>query len=343
MRLAALLLLAHLQVVLPALFRIESEPDWSFVRPSDASRWLYKAVSLVDMNQFGSTGDFVPYDCVLLLVNGDSKNVSAAAEDSYHGDVVVGEYSLKEVGDSLLLGGAQPPLTSYFWLQQLGSGGAIEWSYSTGAGSWALVNGAGQPSSGAVLGAGGRFDLDRGGDYAPSDATGLDAAGNPNANRATWWKTAGESGGVSTPLPADLAKMTVPGGGATPLYWLRGQVTKAFATPPVISQVYDRPDFGELLSRKYGGKERWAAATAQRLSNWGFTAAGQYSYAYPLHPMILLATDQYLYRNSASASICTVSTGYRAEQVLGRCAKSRRFCALAGDPIMANVWLGRAR
>jgi hypothetical protein len=48
----------------------------------------------------------------------------------------------------------------------------------------------------------------------------------------------------------------------------------------VINQVYDRPDFGDLLGRKYGSKQQWAEATAERLQGWGFTATGQYSYAY---------------------------------------------------------------
>ena len=274
------------QPALSALFRLEADAPgadgWGFISPSDGAPWLYKAVSLVDMTQFGSVGDFVPYDCVLLHVEGIVHNVTAAAEDSYRRDVVApGKgYSLKAVGDALLLGAAQPPLTSYFWMEQLGSGGAIEWSYSTANGTWVPLNGGhGLPHSGAVLGPGGRFDLDRGGDYAPG-ATGMDASGNPNANRATWWETAGRNGGVVAPLPSDLAAVRIPGGGQLPLYWLRGQVTAAFATPPVINQVYDRPDFGELLGRKYGGKQQWAKATAERLHGWGFTATGQYSYAY---------------------------------------------------------------
>ena len=261
------------------LFRIEPPGEkvsgWSFVSP-DGSPWLYKAVSLVDMTQYGSIGDFVPYDCVLLQVHGKVYNVTAAAENSYRNDVVAAPegYSLKAIGDTLLVGGSQPPLTSYFWLEQLGTGGAIEWSYSTTGGSWAPVNGGyGLPYSATNLGPGGRFDLDRGGDYGPG-TTGMDTSDCPNANRATWWKSAGASGGAPTPLPSDLAATTVPGGGSTPLFWLRGQVTKPYITPPVINQVYDRPDLGEMLSRKYSGKKQWAEATAARLRGWGFTSTG---------------------------------------------------------------------
>jgi hypothetical protein len=266
------------------LFRLvppgEKADGWSFVSPG-GSPWLYKAVSLVDMTQYGSIGDFVPYDCVLLHVqNGKVQNVTAAAEDSYRSDVVAApqKYSLKEIGDTLLLGGSQPSLTSYFWLEQLGIGGAIEWSYSAAGGSWAPVNGHGLPNSATVLGPGGRFDLDSGGDYGPG-ATGSDTSGCPTANRATWWKSAGASGGAPTPLPSDLAATTVPGGGSTPLFWLRGQVIRNYSTPLVINQVYDRPEFGEMLSRKYGGKQQWAEATAARLRGWGFTSTGV-SHAY---------------------------------------------------------------
>ena len=97
------------QPALSALFRLEADAPgadgWGFISPSDGAPWLYKAVSLVDMTQFGSVGDFVPYDCVLLHVEGIVHNVTAAAEDSYRRDVVApGKgYSLKAVGDALLL------------------------------------------------------------------------------------------------------------------------------------------------------------------------------------------------------------------------------------------------
>ena len=175
------------------LFQItDSAPSgWSFRSPhTNGTAWLYKAVSLVDTKQWGSNGDCIRYDAVLLQQLGvnlrrTSKggvvvvprpseqpfaNVTVAAADAYRRDVVVrgvgGEgYSLKEVGDTLYFGGAAPPLTSYVWLDQLGVGGEIEWSYSTGNGTWALVNGDGKPASAAVSSSAARFDLDRGGDY----------------------------------------------------------------------------------------------------------------------------------------------------------------------------------
>ena len=130
------------------LFQITDSPSgWSFRSPhSNGKPWLYKAVSLVDTTQFGSNGDYIQYDAVLLQHQQQQQqprdqpdpeppyvNVTMAAADAYRRDVVGGaggaeDYSMKEVGDTLYFGGvAAIPLTSYVWLDQLGVGGEIQW------------------------------------------------------------------------------------------------------------------------------------------------------------------------------------------------------------------------
>src|SRR6185437_16083562 len=94
-----------------------------------------------------------------------------------------------------------PPNFTYFWLQQLGSGGHIKWFYSTSNG-WKPINGTGNPSSGAKLNADGSVT-------------------NPNglrADRVIWWE-------LSSGLPSDFAMVTLPNDG-TPRYYIKGVVTQ---------------------------------------------------------------------------------------------------------------------
>ena len=257
-----------------SLFNVTALADrWTFTTPA-GDPFFYKAVSMVDTKQFGSNGDFVPYSAVYLQSGGAlSADLALPATDSYPRDVVNAHgVTVQAQGDAIFFGMPQPPLTTYIWLDTLGVGGHIEWSYSTGGPScaWALVNENGQPSRGTVLGPNGSFGFDRGGDYGPDDTTGRDVAGNSHANRVTWWE--------SSAVPSDFQPCDVTGA-TRELYYLRGVVNSSFSTAPVLNQLYDRPAFEDSLLRKYDNFTAWAAAMSDRLRSWGFNAAGQYSYA----------------------------------------------------------------
>src|ERR1019366_3009824 len=93
----------------------------------------------------------------------------------YLGDVVhpVTGVTVQNVGDTIYIGWRLPVVASYFALDQLGVGGAIDWYYSTASG-WVKVNStvggmAGKPYSGDNTSPGQwygqRFDLNSDSSY----------------------------------------------------------------------------------------------------------------------------------------------------------------------------------
>ncbi|MBI4387068.1 MAG: hypothetical protein HY551_06775, partial [Elusimicrobia bacterium] len=216
------------------------------------------------------------------------------AEDPLKSDVVMGSgATLRNVGDTIYIGSLLPSFTGvYFWLSQLGVGGKITWYYSKGPNSWALLQGTGKPygtlSSSGKLNADGSYYMDVGDYLAPDPVTGFGAGGNPNANFIRFfgpkWRYLG---GDNSVYPADFVPAAL-SMDPTPKFYVKGVVTQAFTTAPILNQLVDRSGYGDAVMSKYGQPNTlangyhtsWAQVQTQRLRSWGFNTAGYYSYRY---------------------------------------------------------------
>ncbi|MBI4376283.1 MAG: VCBS repeat-containing protein [Elusimicrobia bacterium] len=251
---------------------------WWLITP-EGHGLLSLAVSGVNTDAWAQSGGWLPYDAVYLQsFNGAlTPNLRDAASDTHIRDVIRHDgMSLIRAGDAIYLGHRLKPNYTYFWLDQLGQGGKIRWYYSTGDGSWQLINsGSGNPYSAyGPLASDYSFNLDTGNYMAPG-ANGFGAWGNPKANLIVWWNT--WNGFPPDFAPASLANDPVR------LYYLKGLVVDDFETAPIINQVYERADYREAMQKKYAGGDvmgRWAAAMTERLRSWGFNSTGQYSLRY---------------------------------------------------------------
>lgn len=259
-------------------FHLEKIGDrWWVVTPEGHGLFV-RAVSKVDVADYGGSGGFLSYDAVYLQTAAGalSPNLKEAAADTVLRDVVHPQNSvtLKGKGDALYLGSARfKPNYTCFWLGQPGSGGKIEWFYSTAQG-WKPIRKIGNPWKGAALTPEGRYNLDIGNYMAP-DKDGFGAWENRGANRITWWDM--EQG-----FPADFAPIILPGD-PTPRYYLKAEVTQDFTVPPLLNQVYERHELAEAIARKYSPGDvygKWAESITRRLKSWGYNAVGQYSYRY---------------------------------------------------------------
>jgi hypothetical protein len=256
---------------------------WWIVTPEGHGMFV-RSVSGVntDPSDFGGA---ITYDAVYLLAaNAFTQNLKEQAYSSIVADVIHPStgVTVGNLNDEIYFGHGLPPNFTYFWLQQLGSGGHIKWFYSTSNG-WKPINGTGNPSSGAKLNADGSYNLDTGSYMAP-DANGFGtwatasdgSVTNPNglrADRVIWWE-------LSSGLPSDFAMVTLPNDG-TPRYYIKGVVTQPFSTKPVLNQLFERPNAGEIAQKKYHNNwNEWADVQGRRLSSWGFNAGGMYSYRY---------------------------------------------------------------
>jgi len=255
---------------------------WSFIDPG-GHRVFVRAVSQVDTSDFGGQGNFQSYDAVYLSTSdGWSRNLSDAAKNSLGADVINAQgVTVRAVGDAIYLGSERfKPISTYFWLNRLGNGGAISWYYSSANGRWSPINGNGNPSGGneasAVLDADGGYSFDIGGYFQPNN-NGFSETRGPNANRIVWWPP-------PQGPPADFSRTSLPKD-RTPRYYIKGSVARGFVTAPVLNQAYERHQLIERILAKYGagrGQQfvRWGQAMNSRLRAWGFNAAGQYSYRY---------------------------------------------------------------
>jgi hypothetical protein len=255
---------------------------WWLVTP-DGHGMFIRAVSKVDVADYGGSGGFLAYDGVYLetAAGAMSSNLQAAAQSTPpmphgRGDVVhpATGATLKNKNDALYVGASCfKPNFTYFWLDQLGQGGKVQWFYSTTNG-WRLVAGTGNPHAAAALSAGGAWHLDTG-NYMALDEHGFGKWENRHANKIVWWN-------LQEGFPADFAPISLPNDPAR-RYYLKAVVQEDFATAPVLNQTYERADLEEAIARKYCPGDysgRWAAAMTRRLASWGFNAAGQYSYRY---------------------------------------------------------------
>jgi len=255
---------------------------WWVVTP-DGHGTFIKTVSKVDTNtrnvDCGGSGGFRSYDALYLQHKDGrlSTNLKDAATSTIPGDVVDAKrrVTVKAAGDALYLGCARfKPNFTYVWLGRVGVGGKMQWYYSTGKG-WKLINKTGKPFTCVAKNADGSYSFDVGNYMAP-DANGFGVWNNKGANKIIWFDVA------KVGFPADFAPMALPGD-ATPRYYIKGVVTEAFTTEPVLNQTYERALFDETIQRKYGPGDwnrTWAKAITQRLKGWGYNAAGMYSGRY---------------------------------------------------------------
>ena len=264
---------------------------WWIVTPEGHGTFI-RTVSKVDTNNnnvdCGGSGNFLTYDAVYIQPK-DGKptaNLKDAAASTITRDVVHPQsgVTLKDAGDAIFIGsGRFKPNFTYFWLDQLGAGGKVQWYYSAGK-QWKLINGNGNPSACVAKNADGSYYFDRGNFMAP-DAKGGGVGHDPTrpetinasrANKITWFDVA------KVGFPADFAPLALPND-PTPRYYIKAVVTQAFATAPILNQTYDRAIFDEIVQRKYGPGQwniTWAKAVAQRLKGWGYNAVGMYSGRY---------------------------------------------------------------
>jgi len=278
------------------VFTLEEIADrWWFIDP-EGNVFFPRAVSRTDTEGYPT---LQKYDVVCIQRAGKGavlESLNDKTEGSWLLDVVDGAgMTLQQEGDTLYIGALKPFSVTYFYLEQLGTGGEIQWYYSTDT-SWKLINGDGNPisdgvHSNATDGISYPYNLDCGNYLGPSpDGTGVLTYNHPRANVIHWWtyKRAWHKGVdpslVGTVFPSDFAKTEI-AGNPVRRYYIRGVVTKKFDTPPIVSQIYDTPGLREVIEMKYAssGKnvfEEWAGAINRRYRQWGFNAAGYYSYRY---------------------------------------------------------------
>ena len=258
---------------------------WWIVTPEGHGIFI-RAVSGV--NDIGSDTP-LSYGAVYVEAGGSiSANLKEKALSTIVRDVIHPQsgVTIKNTGDAIYIGDNTKLNNTYFWLDQMGSGGKINWYYST-SGGWKLINGTGNPyasshndwSSPSHLNPDGSYNFDLGYMMAPT-ANGFGDWNNPKANLIIWWNMAGSG------FPADFAPVTLPGD-SIPNYYIKGVVTQDFTVAPVLNQTYE---LGGAIYKKYGGTntpsdyteiyKRWAENSSQRLKSWGFNAAGMYSNRY---------------------------------------------------------------
>ena len=231
------------------------------------------APSGIDTVDIGGSGGFLAYEAVYLkdASNNFSSNLKNEAENTYTKDVInpLTNVTLSRVGDEIYFGRRTRPTNPYFWLDQLGAGGKVQWYYST-SGGWKLINGTGNPAIGAVLNTDKSYNLDIGNTFAP-DANGFIGMISPMANRIVFWS--------NNKFPSDFSFVTLPND-IEPRFYIKGVVIQDFSTPPILNRVHERSYLSENILKKYGDYNNWGLAISNRLKSWGFNATGMYSFRY---------------------------------------------------------------
>ncbi|HUQ92241.1 MAG TPA: CehA/McbA family metallohydrolase [Bryobacteraceae bacterium] len=238
-----------------------SSKRWWFVDPAGFA-FFPKAVSKTDLSRVYSQqdDDFRPLPVVYVRNGNDwSRNLSAEAANETPNDVVGSwPYTLREVGDELLLGAEKPFNAAFVVMGTGGQTGALNWYFSTaqGTASWRLLNGTGQPAEGSA---------------------GLDST----RNRIRFWPEANV-------FPTDFSPLVLVSG-ERPMFYLKAVVVKRLDRGAVVSQLYDAMAPYELLHVKYAkangssaleAGKRWVQAINVRYRAWGWNMAGQYSRLY---------------------------------------------------------------
>ena len=238
-------------------FSIQKLGDRWWILTPDGHGTFIRTVSKVDSNNRNvdvtGYGNFQSYDAVYIQPNGGqpTANLKEAAADTLTKDVIDPKSgaTLKDVGDAMFIGTDRfKPGFTYFWLDQVGAGGKVQWYYSTGK-DWKLINDTGNPFTCAVKNADNSYNLDIG-DYLAPDANGFCQWDNKGANRITFFDLA------KAGLPADYVPMALPNDpapGTTSRPSSRG-----LSPPPRYST---RPMNGPYLTRPFSASTAPATGT----------------------------------------------------------------------------------
>ncbi len=255
---------------------------WIFCAPDGHPFWP-AGPEIFNTSSGGARQTMLPYTKVYIVPNaGSGVDVTTAARDTNGNDVVTAGHTLSAVGDTLILGGQQPPNFVYF---QMGTTGvlagstAVTWEYWANATtSWKPINGTGVPR--AVNAAGGATFSGAGSTYGslPSNAAVL-TFGAAGSN----WMTLFNYQTSVPAAPSDFTKAAITVSGQSPpaLYYVRARVTGAnYTTPPVLNQITEEPDaLVDQLEAKYGVdlNSNWANDYTTFLLAHGMNSTGDYS------------------------------------------------------------------
>src|SRR5208337_1061749 len=257
---------------------------------------------------------FRHYDKVCLIPKGSSvcQDVTNAAWDSNGGigDVIMSgsspAYSLQNSGDAVVVGSsAFAPEFMQFQSGTMGVGGTVSWYfYSSASGDcrgtppcWAPLNGNGKPAGVDTPNRSGSYYFDVSGNVGtisrPVLRSGFigDASSSSGVDRMELWNShqSCPATGTSCIWPVGFTARTLAGvsgiGDTTPRYWIKGVVGTPFSTPPLIAQIYESQDVGNMLTAKYGGQAytaylKWFNNDIPKLISYGINATGQASDRY---------------------------------------------------------------
>ncbi len=287
---------------------------WWFCAPDGRGDFI-RATALTTDGSSGASGHgFRHYDKVCLLPNGSSvcQDVTNAAWDSNAGigDVIMRgsspAYSVRNSGDAIIIGSSVfPPEFVQFQNARMGVDGTVTWYFYSRASRdcrgkppcWAPLNGNGKPAAVDTPNPSGSYYFDTSGNVGTIDRPVLNtgfignAGSSSGVDRMELWNThpSCRTTGTSCLWPAGFTAQTLHGvsaiGDATPRYWIKGVVGTAFSIPPLIAQIYESRDTGDMLSAKYGGQSytpyiKWFNNDIPKLISYGINATGQGSNRY---------------------------------------------------------------
>ena len=250
---------------------------WMFVDPLGNAYFAKGADLIKDIAT--TPGNLISYSSIYTYdaVNSTfSSNLKVQAEDITPNDVINNHgITVQDPGDTLYIGYGRPFNDTYLNVTTLGSGGRIQWYYSAAGGTWKLINGTGNPRQASKLNADGSYNLDIG-NYLVPDGKGFYRNYQSNGNLVNWW-TPTSWGSSYVFLPSDFAPARV-NGDTNPLYYIKGLVTRSFATPPKVGQIADLTSMYDARAIKYSVNgtdqlQKWYNRTVLRMKTWGLNLA----------------------------------------------------------------------
>jgi hypothetical protein len=246
---------------------------WYFFDPF-GNAYFPKALSLVAYS--GTAPDTIPYTALYLATEGGthySSNLASESMDPYNGYVLVNSsgVTLKKVGDTIYIGNSRPFDDTYLLTWQNGAGGHITWYYYNSSSGWREINGNGNPGFASQLN-NGAYSMDTGAFYAPNNQ-GLYGGSSDQSNLVNWWEY------YDVGIPPQWVPTTIAGVDNTPRYYIKGVVTTAFSTPPILRQIFDAPSYTSyVLENMHSNTQfpgiNWIEDIKSQMLSWGWNAAG---------------------------------------------------------------------